>query len=328
MKIKDLYINALGKYKKHILNSWIISLICVLLIGSLALSAILSDALILVFVPILILPIFFACVMSHAALGERDELSFGNVFGFYRLFFKFPFFSSFSIIRSFLKSFAIYLVLGTVVSGICYTVYARSDTFVITINQIIEQLKDASITNEQFQAYLEANNNELENYLGLTNGISFLIFSFFFIFFVLREEITIFIRMQLRNVPLAGQIARTSIRANYGKFNKYFFIMNWPILVIILLGMIIGVLLSTLVFKQYNMVGAIGLSIGVVLSVFFLPFYFANQEAIYEGLSIDIGSSAEKYIQDVFSKFDNKSNKEEKENVEGVKKDSDDTESK
>ena len=125
MKIKDLYVSALKKYKKHILNSWIISLICALFIGAVCLVAILSDALVLFLLPFVILPFFFACVMSHASLSERDELSIGNLFGFYRLFFRTPFVSSFSTIRSFVKAFAIYFVLGILSSSICCILYPR-----------------------------------------------------------------------------------------------------------------------------------------------------------------------------------------------------------
>lgn len=327
MKLIELYKLALAKYKKHKLNSWIIAIICALFIGSICLISILSDFLVLLLIPVIILPFFFACVMSHVALAERDELSFRSLFGFFALFFRQPFNSSFSFIRSLLKGLIIFIISGFIVSGICYAVYARSETFVITINQIIEQLKDASLTQEQFQSYLEANNNELNNFLGLTNGISFLIFAYAYIFFTLREEITIFIRIKLRGIPLAGQIARAAIKLNSRKFNRYYFMLNWPLLLLILLGMIGGVVLSTVVFNKFDMVGGIGLAVSIAASAFFLPFYFANQEVIFEQLSIDINASTEEYVKGVFEKYGNPKPTKQNDEVEGVKKDPDDTES-
>ena len=195
----------------------------------------------------------------------------------------------------------------------------------------MEQLKDMSITYEQFQAYLEANGNELSNFIDLSNSINFLTFAFSFIFFILREEITIYARINLKNVPLAGQIARASIRANSKNFNKYYFALNWPFLAILLAGMIGGVTLSITVFNNYAISGAVGLSLGIALTAVFLPFYFSNQEVIFEQLSIDIGSFSEEYIKGVFNKYGVEVQIKEhdtQEEVDGVKKDPDDTESK
>ena len=82
-----------------------------------------------------------------------------------------------------------------------------------------------------------------------------------------------------------------------------------------------------MVFDNYAICGVVGLSIGLVLTVIFLPFYFANMETIFEQLSIDLASFSEEYIQKVFDKYGVNVDVQQEE-VDGTKKDPDDPESK
>ena len=327
MSLRDVRQNALSKYKAHKFNSWIISIICGLFLGALALLGLLSEALIILLIPFLILPFLFACVLSHASLAEKDELTASNLFGFYRLFYRPPFFNSFSAIRSFFKALLAEIVLGFVATGIIYAMFAQSASFVVSLNQIIESVSDMSITTEQYQAALDANGGELGHFMDLTNAVNFLIFALAFVFFILKEEITIYIRVITKNVPLAHQIARESIKANAKKFNLAFLGLNWPLFVILVAGMVGGCVLSILVFKNYSICGAVGLAMGVAVSSVFLPFYFSNMEAIFEYLSIDISGATQKYIERVFGIPPEESGNNT-ETVNGVKKDSDNSESK
>ena len=328
MSLRDVRGNALSKYRAHRFNSWIISIICGLFIGALTLLGLVSEALIIILIPFLILPFLFSCACSHAALSEKDELTASTIFGFYRLFYRPPFFNSFSAIRSFLKSILVELVLGFVSTGIIFAIFSsRSGTFTQTLNQMIESISDMSVTEESFQVALDANGRELGNFVDLTNAINFLIFAFAFIFFILKEEITIYIRIVTKNMPLTHQIARASIRENRKKYYLVFVGMNWPLFAIIIAGMVGGCILSIMVFRNYGICGAVGLSMGIAVSSIFLPFYFSNMEAIFEYLTIDISGSTEQYLQKVFGTNPESSNSGQ-ENANGVKKDSDDTESK
>ena len=324
MNIKEIRQAALGKYKSHKFNSWIVAIICGLFLGALTLLGLISEALIIILIPFVILPFLFACILSHASLSEKDELTARNLFSFYRLFYRPPFFSSFSAIRSFFKSLLVEIVLGFVSTGIIYAIFSQSTTFVVSLNQVIESISDMSITTEQYQAALDANGGELGHFMDLTNAVNFLIFAGSFIFFILKEEITIYIRVVTKNIPLAHQIARQAIKSNFKKFNKAFFALNWPLFVIILVGMIGGCVLSILVFNNYSICGAVGLAMGIALSSTYLPFYFSNQEAIFDALAIDISGASEEYIQRIFGIEPEPQNTE---SVDGTKKDSDDTES-
>ena len=329
MSIKEIRQNALGIYKKHRLNSWVLSIICGLFIAALLLIGILSELFYIVIIPLVVLPFFFSCFVAHLGLIHKDELTARNLFRGYGIFFSQPYRSSFSVIKSFLKTLLVELAVSGAVLGICYAIYSQSETFTVTINEIIEQLANQTLTTESLQALLEANDSEVYNYVNITNAISFLLGCFAFIIFITRESISIYPRLNMRNVPLAHQIARASIRVNYKRFNKAYFALNWPLLLILLGGMVGGLLLSVYAFDNYAIAGVLGLVFAIALSSVYLPFFFANNEAIFESLAVDLNSVSEEYVKEVFSKYgvelEDSPKKEEQEVVEGDKKDPDDT---
>ena len=284
MTNKEIRKNAFEIYKKHKLNSWILSIICGLFIAALFLVGILSELFYLLIIPFVVFPFLFSCFVNHASLSRYDELSLSSIFRGYGLFFQQPYRSSFSAIKSLLKTLLVELAVSGAVLGICYAIYSQSETFTITVNEIIEQVANNTVTNESLQALLDANDYELSHYVSLTNAITFLFGALAVIIFVSRESITIYIRLNIRNVPLAHQIARAAIKGNYGKFNKAYFGLNWPFILILIASMVGGCLLSIYVFDNYALAGVIGLCVGTASISISLPFFFANNEAINEAL--------------------------------------------
>ena len=86
-----------------------------------------------------------------------------------------------------------------------------------------------------------------------------------------------------------------------------------------------GMMLSIFAFNSYASAGVLGLVIAIALSSTYLPFFFANNEAIFEFLSLDIASIGEDYIKEVFQKYGVEVDEVKKEEVEGNKKDPDNT---
>ena len=323
MTIKEIRNNAFEIYKKHKMNSWILSIICGLFIAALLLIGILSELFYVIIIPLVVFPFLFSCFLCHLGLAHKDELTARNLFRGFNLFFRYPYRSSFSAIRSFFKTLLVELAVSGAVLGICYAIYSQSETFSVTINEIIDQLANSTLTNESLQALLDANDYEVSNYVNLTNAITFLIGALAFFVFITRESITIYTRLNIKNVPLAHQIARAAIKVNYKKFNKAYFALNWPLFLILIGGMIGGCVLAIFAFENYALAGVLGLVVGVALSSTYLPFFFANNEAIFEFLSIDIASIGEDYIKDVFQKYGVEVDEVKKEEVEGNKKDPD-----
>lgn len=331
MKNNPLREKALERYHSHALNSWILSLICALFIAALLLLGIVFQMILIILIPLVIMPFFFACVISHLRLKEKDELSGKRLFRYFNLFYRPPFNSSFSIIVSFLKSLLVEVVISIIVTGIMYAFYVQSASFNQTINDLLTALSNRELTNELLTQLLEANNNELSNFIYLSDGFRLIAFFISFSYFVTKEEITIYIRLKLSSVPIAGKIAKAAVKTADKKYNKNFFVLNWPLFVIMLLGSIGGLLLSMFAFHNYLICGTLAISIGTACSALYLPFYFSNMEILSEQLSVDIASFSEDYIKNVFEKYgvDVEINtiNDNNEVVDGIKNDSDDTES-
>ena len=226
--------------------------------------------------------------MNHLALKEKDELRFSNIFGFFGLYYRSPFSSSFAFFRSFIKSFVIDLIISIIVTGVLYYIFSQSETFIATLNQLIEEMASGSYSSEAITTARDANGGELGRFIDLSNSINYIALAIPFMYFVSKEEITIYLRVKLVNVPLANQISRQCIRLNNKKYTKLFLGLNWPLFVVWLLGSVGGILLSIFAFDNYGIAGPVGISLALALSAFFLPFYFANMEAIYEELAIDL----------------------------------------
>lgn len=318
MTIKDTRKKAFDIYKSHVVNSWILSLICALFIAALCLVGIVSEILLIIIIPFLALPFFFSCIVSHLGLSAVDELSGKNLFRYFAVYFRPPFNSSFSVIVSFLKTLLVQLVIGGIVIGTCYAVFTASPTFIETFNKIVDMVRSGTVTSESLNAALDANGGELNRFIYLSSGISNCISAFAFIYFISKEAITIYTRLKVRDIPLGHQIAKATIRLNYSKYTLGYLALNWPLLVILIVGMSLGMVLSIFAFHNYMICGPVGISTGIALSSLYLPFYFANLEALNDYLAIDIASLSEEYVKGIFEKYGIHFKAEEV--VEGTKK--------
>lgn len=302
--VKEVRKKAIENYKTHSINSWIIGAICSLFIAAIFLLGVLSNFLVVLFFPLIVLPFLFACISTHLGLSRVDEINGKSLFRLFALFFRPPFMSTFGVLRSFLKALLTEILVSFIVIGICYAIFSQSPTFNSSIKELSSLITSASLTPDKLDAILKANDEELFRFSCITNAISLLIASLLFIICILYEEITVFTRMSLASkTPLAHQIARATIKVNSRKYLKLYFGLNYPLFILIAIGMALGCLLSIYGFHRYDLMSAIGVSMGIAFSVFFAPFYFANQEAIFDSLSLDLNSFSEEYVKNVFQKF-------------------------
>lgn len=299
MTIKEARNNAFDNYKKHRLNSWIISIICGLFIAALTLLAIISETLFLIIIPFLALPFLFSCIVSHLSLSQVDQLSWGSLFKGFTLFFRPPFYSSFSVLRSFIKTLIVEVVVGIIVLSINYAIFSQSATFSETMNQISQAFLNNTLSTEFIENALNANDGELARFINLSNSITFLFASFAFILYVLRESFVIYPSLQLSSLPFAHQLCRAMIMNNYKNYHKVFFALNWPYFALLIIGMVIGTFISTLGFNNYINAGVIGLASGLTLSTLYLPFFFSNMESIYDYMNINVKEFTEEFVNKI-----------------------------
>lgn len=321
-------------YNSHRTNSWIISIICGLFIGALLLLGLVFNGFQMIFVPFAVLPFFFSCIVSHYDLSRDDYLSGKKLFTFFKLFFSINFYSSFRMIKSFLKALLIEIICSLVVIGITYLIFSNSGTFKETIKQLINLINNNELNTTIYNELLEANDNELYRFIHINMISTNVIFGLSFIYFVSKESISIYLRLSFNQSPVTNGIAKIAIKSKRKEYFKLYLLMNYPILILLLLGALSGVSISIFMMHNYEYASVIGLSSGIALSSLYLPLYFSNMEAMYRYLNFDLKSISEEYVKMMMGRFgvninvqsseDNVDSTNQEETVEGNKKDPED----
>ena len=104
-----------------------------------------------------------------------------------------------------------------------------------------------------------------------------------FIYYISFSSISIYFRANATFE--AGPLLKMSVSNTYSlhrkNMRKDWFMLNWPILVLSLLGMAIFALVDILLVKRLDLLPAFVIIGGVAFLMFYLPLYFTNMETIY-----------------------------------------------
>lgn len=294
MTLKSTFQQAKNTYARHPLNSWAIGIVCGLFIAALSLITLLSSDLYILIVPVLAIPFFFSFIMLHYNLDVKNRVTAKDAFSFFALYFVSPFRSSFRVIASFFKTLLIELVVYFVLFGIMYLSFSSifGTTFTDNFAQLTTAISDMSNPNTYFtniDAVMAKDNNMLLNLFyaclipsSLLSVIIFFLFSSFSsfsIFFRLRiiDGSSAFIRMSMKN----------ALKKKKWALYRHYFALNWPLFVLIIIGMVGGSLITLFLGYNGNIAITIGVSSGFVLSSLFFPFYFCNMQSLYTSYESD-----------------------------------------
>ncbi|MCR5184763.1 MAG: hypothetical protein K6C32_01605 [Bacilli bacterium] len=326
MSIKETRQLAFSIYRKHKLNSWILAIICALFIAALMLVGTVSELAQMLLILLVALPFFFSCILCHVSLNERDILNGKMLFNGVKLYYSPTYMSSFGVFRSFFKALLVELILSIFIGLGVYAFFSQSSTFMPSMKAFIKEMLNVAYMDASYEdnikAILEANNNELNLYISIVTLLSNITFSFAFIFFISKEAITIFSRLKMFSAPFSSHVARYSLSLYKKKYMKAFLALNWPIFILLLLGMILGGLISIFLLGNFAISHVIALSVGIIFTLFYLPFYWSNLEAIDQYLALDLKKATDEYLKNFLNKFGINPNEE----VEGIKKEDDNNE--
>jgi len=318
MTLKEVKQNAFHKYSNHKGYSWIIGLTFGLISAGLLLLFLyfLYDAFILSLITVF--PLFFASTISHRNMTHKREPSIKKTGLFFFSFFKGRFRGVFKCWWSLLKSLAVFFVMYIILGFIFYEVWkGQSLTFEPTLNQIISLYLNGEIYEENsLNVLLNANNYELLKYFTIVETLSLVPTALVFVFFICKEQISIINRNELGAADhrFLNLLERNVVKHNRKDFYKLYFGLNWPLFILLLIGMAVGVTLSFVFFDPNNYPFAFSLSIGVGLASFFLPFYFNNNEAIHDAFMPYYEKGSKDLASDMLERLTNdaKLNEEEK----------------
>jgi len=307
MTIKELRGRALAKYKSHKLNSWILGLVCGLFSASIVALNIVLPSLTIITVPLLVLPCIFACAVLHEAINEGIEVNLSNFLKYFALFFRSPFNHSFNVIRNFFKSLLRFLGVFIISSVVVYMIYANiyGDTFVNLYNAFAEAVYDET-DSDIINSLLMENDNLLMQYIISSIEPALFVSVFAFIFLCSKDSVKIYLSVCLpkSNSSFIHKTAKRAMHQHSKEYYKYHLGLNWPLIILMLVGFVGGRIMTGFVFDNPLMGVSVGVSFGFALSSFFFPFYFANNSTIFEEFEPYFKNSSKEIVEDLIHRIE------------------------
>ena len=285
MSKSSLINQARNNYKASISGSWILGLTTGLLIAAILAIDLVAPGLVIITFPFLILPIILGSSIQHIMLRRGDRLTvLGSVRSF-TLYFSSVFFGCFSLIISLLKTVLFFVIVEFLISLVTSTIFQlTSPAFVETMTHLTELLESAEATTSDILPVLEMNGGILNTYIIIVFAPSILMSAISLIYLLSRNSITIYLRMRIKNSNprFIRMIYGEVIRRNRFRMLGDYLLLNWPLYFLLIIGFAGGAVLGYFWKGELAVVLTCAFVLGAILASFFLPFYFANNEALYE----------------------------------------------
>ena len=276
---------AYRNYKNTRLFSWILGVATAVLIAAiLALDLVLPLVGVLT-LPLLILPIIFSGMLQHAFLNREGTLTVRGSVASFGLYFTQLFRGAFRYFMSLLKSVLLFIIIEMTISLAVSTIFqVTSQTFADSVNQLYESVYSENFSLEMFNQMLLANNMILFKYLAIVIIPSYFIAMLFLIYNFSRNSIVTY--YLLDNKKANPQLARY-VYADVLRYKRFpmlgdYLSLNWPLYVLLIAGYVGGAILGYYWKQDLVTMVALGNVLGMLLTMFFLPFYFSYQETLYK----------------------------------------------
>ena len=232
------------------------------------------------------IPLLFGVIVQtmNVAFFEKVEFKFIVLlsFGYYNP----QFAGSLRVLWTFLKSIIIelisFIIIILITGAVAHSLHpAEFDGAFALFRQ---EFLSGSMTGEELTSILDMNGRILLHVYNISICGSALVFYIAFIFQLFYNTLGIYFRSVLKPTALmlGKRSINSAIRANKGKILKDFLYLNWPLLVLGLLGACLGGYLSIVVSKDYIYIQDFGLIGALLLMAFYFPMYLANMNALYE----------------------------------------------
>ena len=291
MTIKELYQAGYKLHSKNRANNWVIAVVFVLFTCAFFALGYVIDGLYLIFIPFIILPLYFAFALFHFVQTNKADLSYRHIFKFFSLYYSPRFFGVFRIIISFLISLLVEIVVMMITGSILFNVFKTmyNPDFMDSITNVINNLSTTQ-TVEEMEELLNGTNGVLSLYSFWVSAITSFFTMSAFLYFIFKNSIDIYYRASVSpgNRAIQKKVLKALFSQRRGQiFKLYFLGVFGPLFLLLLLSY--G---GSLAICALNM-GSIGLiqttvyiaSMGSL--VFFLPFAMSNLEVIADHFQKD-----------------------------------------
>lgn len=275
---------AFRNYKNSRLSSWLLGMTTAILIAAILAIDLAVPLVGFISVPLLILPIIFAGMLQHAFAEKEGTLTVRGSIVSFGLYFSPLFRGIFRYFLSMVKSILIFIVFEMTISFITSTIYQTTTTgFMDAVNQLYESIYSENFSLDMFNNLLLANNMMLFKYFATIIIPSYFMAMIFLIYNFSRNSIITY--YLLDNKKGSPQLARYvySDVLRYKRFPMLgdYLSLNWPLFLLLIIGYAGGSVLGYYWKHDIFTMIALGNILGMLLNAFFLPFYFSNQEVLY-----------------------------------------------
>ena len=274
------------RFKQNVGSYIAIGLMCGLFLVLAAMLSLLNELLLLVVMPIICLPMIFACYIACYYMKANQPVTIAAMTHYYFGFFNPKYRGSFRGIRAFLISLAFYTGGTLIVFIIFYSIYKSTygTTFTSSLSNLIRDYMSNEFTYEDLVNALSANNNLLLTFVLYVYSLALPVGILFFIYSISFSSLSIYYRDRV--ITGAPSLLRLAIGSAYSicanKMRKEWFKLNWPLLALSLIGSVLGAVVSIFIVKNVSYLFAF-ISLGsVALLFFYLPFYFPSMEILFE----------------------------------------------
>lgn len=282
---KTLRSKAFDSYKRHKLASWMLAIFCGLILAGLVILCSVETLLLIFVIPIILLPFLFSCYMMHLGFSYNKDLTFQGFARFFTLFFKKPFNSSFNFWLSFFKYLIASLVLEALFGLISYIVCSSINP--TSFNEMLNTFINIMMSVEPVTDLKTAFGDNYSMYLIFMNVSSIPTSIISFIYFVYNISFysgSIYFRAAYKNVggKFLNYVYRYTTKTIAKEYKKDFFMLEWPLFVLICVGSILGATIPLLFTSNTAFITLCGTASGILLATIYLPFHFPNMECLYK----------------------------------------------
>ena len=272
-------------YHHSPLSCWILGLTSGALIAAVLAFDLLVPFVSFVTIPLLAIPIYFSAIIQHVMLKSENQITMSTSLRSFALYFRRDFFGTFSIIFNFLKSLIVFLICETVISMVASMFYALlNPSFQASVESLYNLLYSMEYGYQDIINLMNANNYLLLNYVVICFVPSYFVSLIFFIYNVSRYSMMIYYKMHLRrsDARFSRLVYQFALRGKRMEVFRAYTSLNWPLYLLLILGSIGGSIFGYFFFHDLMKIVAFGLVGMAALAMFFLPFYFSNQQALYD----------------------------------------------
>lgn len=274
-----------GRFKKNISSYIAVGVFSGLFLILAATLSFVDTSLFILALPLIVLPFIFASHVACYYLEVNQPITMSAIARYFFGFFSPQFRSSFRGIKAFLTSLAVYFGAMIFIYVVFYAIYKNiyGATFTDRFSNLVSLYTSNEATYEDLLNEMNKNDGFLLTFFIYVSTMPLPFALMWFIYSTSFSSLSIYYRLNIKAGSAA--LVRLAINETYArcrnKMRKDWFLLNWPLLVLSLVGSVVGGLIAYFFIKDILFFNAL-VSLGsVTLLIFFLPFYFANMEAIY-----------------------------------------------